>query len=210
MHESNVVFLREKHHTSASHKHQEEKDEEEGEKEGDAIGSIDFSDMPLLAAGCVFCHSLLDSLMVQAVFNPDIVCFWEAVSDTGQKGLCSSSTDTQAGGWNRDRCSDWCDPLAVSTLASLRPMRMRSKLKTESKMQLKKSESISEVTLGKSDLKTHGEAEREGGGEGGSSGGGEEEGGGGSLALHVKDDTRASGDERGDSHCLHVFTYALV
>ena len=35
------------------------------------------------AAGSLLPHTLLDSVMVQTMFNPDVLSFWEAVLGTG-------------------------------------------------------------------------------------------------------------------------------
>ena len=49
---------------------------------------VDYYDWPILAAGCVFSHTLLDALMVQAMYNSNIISFWEALTCTGDKGKC--------------------------------------------------------------------------------------------------------------------------
>lgn len=122
VHESNIVFLREKCHGSASDKLRQEA--EDG-LDGDA--TTDFFDWPLLAAGCIYSHSLLDALTVQAIFNPDIISFWEAVTGTGQRGRCSSSpTDKLSECWE---CHESKPCTAVSTLASLGPMKSMMKVR---------------------------------------------------------------------------------
>ena len=59
VHESNIVFLRDQITT----------DKKNGK-----------SDFPLLQSGSIFSHTLLDALMVKAVFTPDILAFWEALT----------------------------------------------------------------------------------------------------------------------------------
>ena len=39
-------------------------------------------DWPLLCSGSVMTQSLLDALMIQSVFTPDILAFWEALTGT--------------------------------------------------------------------------------------------------------------------------------
>ena len=59
VHESNIVFLRD----------QIKSDYDNGG-----------SDFQLLQSGSIFSHSLLDALMVKAVFTPDVLAFWEALT----------------------------------------------------------------------------------------------------------------------------------
>ena len=59
VHESNIVFLRDQITT----------DKKNGK-----------SDFPLLQSGSIFSHTLLDALMVKAIFTPDILAFWEALT----------------------------------------------------------------------------------------------------------------------------------
>ena len=83
--------------------------------------TTDFYDWPLLAAGCILSHTLLDALMVQAIYNPDIISFWESLTGTGKKGYCSSADSTF--------CSQSNDAkkvkLRASTVSTLSPMKLR-------------------------------------------------------------------------------------
>jgi hypothetical protein len=91
VHESNIVFLTEQGHGKID----DERPFGDGGSNHDLnITTADFYDWPLLAAGCVLSHTLLDALMVQAVFNPDIISFWEALTDIGQRGKCGNSMFT--------------------------------------------------------------------------------------------------------------------
>ena len=56
VHESNIIFLRDQIQT--------------------ADCSLLDKDWPLLCSGSVMSHTLLDALMVQSVFTPDILSFW--------------------------------------------------------------------------------------------------------------------------------------
>ncbi len=47
-------------------------------------------DFPLIAAGSLLPHSLIDSLIIQNIFNPDLLNFWEALLRCGDKGKCKN------------------------------------------------------------------------------------------------------------------------
>lgn len=53
-----------------------------------------FFDWKLIAAGSIFSHSILDTLIVNCMFNKDVLSFWESITKTGYRGLCSSKKCT--------------------------------------------------------------------------------------------------------------------
>lgn len=58
------------------------------------VDDADYYDWPLLAAGCILSHTVLDALMVQAIYNPDIISFWEALTGAGKQGNCGVPANT--------------------------------------------------------------------------------------------------------------------
>ena len=83
--------------------------------------TTDYYDWPLLAAGCILSHTLLDALMVQAIYNPDIISFWEALTGSGEQGKCTSSADSDRVSSNQDKSV----PVRTSAVAALSPMRLK-------------------------------------------------------------------------------------
>lgn len=97
VHESNITFLREQRQEMQENIYtrygQPFKTKSSDSYSGNLLlmddATIDYYDWPVLAAGCVFSHTLLDALMVQAIYNPDIISFWEAIMKTGEQGQCT-------------------------------------------------------------------------------------------------------------------------
>ena len=97
VHESNTVFLRDQRQGNIYGRYGQlgsamgalnfDKDIDDLFLTDDAC--VDYYDWPILAAGCVFSHTLLDALMVQAMYNSNIISFWEALTCTGDKGKCA-------------------------------------------------------------------------------------------------------------------------
>ncbi len=92
VHESNICFLRQSYFATTKRKtttngsrdyetvllHSNAFHESDDVKADDYIThrEIEF-DFPLIAAGSLLPHSLLDSLIIQNIFNPDLLNFWE-------------------------------------------------------------------------------------------------------------------------------------
>jgi len=71
--------------------------------------SESFFDWPVIAAGALLPHTLLDSIMTQAFFNQDAVSFWEAVMQTGLQGVCheAATADSGSGDGKAQTRGDW-------------------------------------------------------------------------------------------------------
>lgn len=82
VHESNIIFLRQAEPYSGSRSRSADQGVHCSPSEADK-NSFDWQ---LMANGSIFMHSALDSLMVQAMFNTHILAFWEALTDTGNRG----------------------------------------------------------------------------------------------------------------------------
>jgi hypothetical protein len=65
VHEANINFLRNNDSSSSI--------------DDDDPFSLNEFDWPLIASGSVLTHTLLDALMMQSVFHPDILSFWESL-----------------------------------------------------------------------------------------------------------------------------------
>ena len=53
---------------------------------GETVIDDELYDWPMLASGSILAHTTLDALLVQAIFNPHILNFWEGLLDFGLKG----------------------------------------------------------------------------------------------------------------------------
>eukprot|EP01041_Mallomonas_annulata_P005242 gene5242-10491_t len=84
IHESNVVFLRQKDEVAESR---------DPRRTLLDLDRDDFYDWPLLSAGSLLVHTAIDSLMAQALYYPNIIAFWDTVLNSKLHGIFESSTE---------------------------------------------------------------------------------------------------------------------
>lgn len=118
VHESNICFLRQSYFATTKRNKNTSNGTKDKEtalprvqrvhriiafNENDDINADDYIthreiefDFPLIAAGSLLPHSLMDSLIIQNIFNPDLLNFWEALLRCGDKGRCKNYTNNDS------------------------------------------------------------------------------------------------------------------
>lgn len=86
IHESNITFLRQGFDPNIA------RDEDEPDESSD-----DIYDWPILAAGSILTHSLFESIMVQVIYNPNLLNFWETALGIGTLGKFNDNISLKEG-----------------------------------------------------------------------------------------------------------------